>query len=164
MRIILGFVLASLAQAASQPLAVPFFKQQKDGCGAASVAMVMHYWGGPTAPAATEVYRSLYDAKLHGIPLIDMKHYLENNGFHAYTLHGDWTDIEEHLQKGRPVVVSLKKKNSAPLHFAVVTGEANGQVLLNDPTRKGITRIKRADFDKQWNRAEGWMLLAVPQQ
>jgi len=72
-RIILGFVLATLAGAASQPLSVPFFKQQKDGCGAASVAMVMHYWGGHPTPSAAEVYRSLYDAELHGIPLIEMK-------------------------------------------------------------------------------------------
>ena len=162
MRIILGILLATLAHAESQPLAVPFFKQQKDGCGAASVAMVMHYWG--EAPAAAEVYRSLYDVELHGIPLIDMKHYLENHGFHAYTLHGHWADVEEHLAKGRPVVVSLKRKDSAPLHFAVVTGTENDQVLLNDPTRKGTTRMKRADFEKQWNRAETWMLLAVPQQ
>ena len=170
-RLVLGFLLAiplaSLAVAASQPLTVPFFKQQKDGCGAASVAMVMHYWGGQRVealpyPAPAQVYQALYDKELGGIPLVEMKHYLENNGFRAYTLHGQFADVEQHVGKGRPVIVSLKKKDSSPRHFAVVTGTTKSHVLLNDPTHKGTTRMKRAEFDKQWNRAETWMLLAAP--
>lgn len=168
-RIILGILLATLAQAASQPLTVPFFKQQKNGCGAASVAMVMHYWGGqkadaPAYPNPAEVYRSLYDAELHGIPLVEMKRYLEDNGFRAYTLHGRWVDVEQHVGKGRPVIVSLKKKDSSSMHYAVVTGTAKDQVLLNDPTHKGTTRMKRSEFEKQWNQADGWMLLAAPRK
>ena len=168
-RVILVILVATLVQAASQPLTVPFFKQEKNGCGAASVAMVMHYWSGqqpgaPTYPSHAEVYGSLYDADLRGIPLVEMKQYLEGHGFRAYTLHGLWTDLEQHLEKGRPLVVALKKKDSAPIHFAVVTGTASDRVLLNDPTRKGTTRMKRADFEKQWSRADSWLLLATPQR
>jgi len=165
-RLMVGLVFAALAHAASQPLAVPFYKQQKDGCGAASVAMVMHYWGeqkdgGRAYPNPAQVYQSLYDANLHGIPLVEMKRYLEDQGFAAYTLHGQIADVEQQVGKGRPVIVSLKKKDSSPLHFAVVTGWTKDHVLLNDPTHKGTTRMKRADFEKQWNRADSWLLLAV---
>ncbi len=161
-RILLALLLTAIAQAAAEPLKVPFFKQQKNGCGAASVAMVMNYWGVQQDPS--ETYRQLYDAELKGIPLIEMKQYLENSGFLAYTLRGGWSDLEQHLDKGRPVVVSLKKKDSSPIHFAVITGTAKDQVLLNDPTRKGTTRMKRAAFEKQWSNSEGWMLLAVPRK
>ena len=168
-RLILGILLAGLVHAAEQPSAVPFFKQQKNGCGAASVAMVMHYWRGQQAgarvyPNALEVYRSLYDPELYGIPLVEMKHYLEDNGFRAYTLHGRWADVEQHVGRGRPVIVALKKKDSSPMHFAVVTGTTEDRVLLNDPTQKSTRRMKRADFEKQWSQADGWMLLAVPQE
>lgn len=161
-RILLAVLLTTLAHAASQPLTVPFLKQQKNGCGAASVAMVMNYWG--VQKSGAEVYRTLYDPKLHGIPLIEMKRYLEDQGFRAFTLHGRWADVEQHLSKGRPVVVSLKKKGSSPMHYAVVTGMEKDRVLLNDPTRKGTTRMKPADFEKQWKQADGWMLLAVPRE
>lgn len=168
-RLVVGVLLATLAQAEGQPLPVPFFEQQKNGCGAASVAMVMHYWsvqkaGAPASPEPADVYRSLYDAKLGGIPLAQMKRYLEDRGFRAYTLHGRWSDLEQHLGKGRPVIVSLKKGRSSPLHYAVVTGIVKDRVLVNDPTRRGGTSMKRPAFEKQWNQAEFWMLLAAPRE
>ena len=35
---------AECCAAASSQLNLPFYPQKKNGCGAASVAMVMHYW------------------------------------------------------------------------------------------------------------------------
>ncbi len=93
---------------------------------------------------------------------MEMKRYLEGQGFRAYTVRGQWADLTAHVEKGRPVIVSLKKKASGPMHFAVVTGVDADQVLLNDPTRQKTTRIKRQAFEKLWRKADGWTLLAVP--
>lgn len=117
----------------AEPLAVPFVAQQKNRCGAASVAMVMHCWS----------YGSLYVPAFRGIPLVEMKRYLEGQGFRAYTLHGHRADLAAHLGKGRPVIVSLKKKPSGPMHFAVVTGVEKDQDTLRQ-------------------KADGWTLPAVP--
>src|SRR5678815_1098707 len=60
-------------------LDVPFVKQEKDGCGAASIAMVMQYWqaqqGQPLnrASSAVHIQRALYSAKAHGIYASDME-------------------------------------------------------------------------------------------
>ena len=164
---LLGVAVFTLAAAlAAEPLAVPFVAQQKNGCGAASVSMVMQYWAGQRSgtqyPDPAAVYASLYDPALRGIPLVEMKRYFEGQRFRAYTLHGEWADLAAHVGKGRPVSVSLKKRGAGPMHFAVVTGTTPDQVLLNDPTRQKTTRMKRPAFEKLWRKADRWMLLAVP--
>lgn len=161
------FCLAGEA-AAGGPLDVPFFRQAKNGCGAASVAMVAHYWGSRpaqqrvAAPSPEQVYQRLYDARRRGILLADMKRYLEDLGYRAFTFRGRWTDLEGHLAKGRPMIVGLKKSRSKDLHFAVLTGAETGHVWLNDPTRKQPHRVARAEFEKQWDLAGRWVLLATP--
>jgi predicted double-glycine peptidase len=152
MRWLLSIVAVS-TMAAAEPLAVPFFQQQKNGCGAASVAMVMHYWK-PGSPAATEVYRQLYMPERQGIPLADMRRYLEDAGFRAFTLRGQWSDAETHIGKGRPIIVSLKTRRTGRMH--------GGYVWVNDPTRKQAHRVKLREFQKQWELADRWMLLASP--
>jgi ABC-type bacteriocin/lantibiotic exporter with double-glycine peptidase domain len=157
MKIVLAFAVV----AAAAPLEVPFFQQQKNGCGAASVAMVMHYWK-PGTPSAAEVYRELYQPEPKGIPLADMRRYLEAAGFRAFTLRGEWSDLDTHVAKGRPIIVGLKPRRSGRLHFAVVVGLDGDSLWLNDPTRKRPHRVKRSEFQKQWDLADRWMLLASP--
>jgi len=147
--------------ACAQPLQVPFIQQEKNGCGAASVAMVMGYWGGPRV-AGTKVYNDLIDARRKGILLDDMKRYLIEHGYHAFTLRGQWPDLEDHLAKGRPIIIGLRPKKSKGIHFAVLVGSEDGSVWLNDPTRTKAHRMKQPDFRKQWELAENWMLLATP--
>ena len=152
--------LAANGAALYQPLPVPFFPQQKNGCGAASVAMVMHYWGSRQPPET--VYQKLYDAERRSIPLAGMKRHLEEAGFRVFTLPGEWADIDEHLGKGRPIIVGLKRDSLKPMHFAVVIGAAAERVWLNDPTRKKAIRVRLEEFQKQWERAGRWMLLTTP--
>lgn len=166
----LGIILlfASLCAAQTVALEVPFVRQQKNGCGAASVAMVMRYWQQHSAsapaeiPSPEEVYARLYEPGLKGIQLARMKRYLEDHGYRAYTLHGEWTSLAEHLAKGRPVIVALKPGSRKPMHFAVVSGTTGKDVLLNDPTKKKAGRIARGKFDAQWSRADRWILVAAP--
>jgi uncharacterized protein YvpB len=35
-------------------------------------------------------------------------------------------------------------------------------VFMNDPARGKLLRIERAEFEKEWQAAKNWMLLAVP--
>ncbi len=171
---------------ARPPLDVPFFQQAPNGCGAASVAMVMHYWGaqqmlhpvsGEAAalplPTPEEIYQKLYRPEREGIRLADMRHYLEEAGFHAFTLRGQWADLEKHLAKGRPLIVGIRKEAAAAslsgtqpqqprMHFVVLTGARGDFVWLNDPTRKKPTRIGQAEFNRQWALAGHWILLSTP--
>lgn len=162
-RLLAIVILASAALAAPYPpLDVPFFKQQKNGCGAASVAMVAHYWSAQTAPPPSQVYRDLYEPALRGIPLAGMRLYLEHHGFAAFTLRGTLAGLSPHLDKGRPLIVGLRKKTNGDIHFTVVTGIDSTHVWLNDPTSRKPKRMLPAEFDRQWALAGRWLLLATP--
>ena len=171
-RILRHFVLAlacsfSGSAASKAPLDVPFFQQEKNGCGAASVAMVAHYWGNrlesaPSPVPPKQVYDRLYTAERVGISLADMKQYLEELGYSAFTFRGEWIDLKGQLSKGRPIIVGLKNKRSERLHFAVLVGMESDHVWLNDPTRRQPNRVKQSDFEKQWKQGDRWLLLAAP--
>src|ERR1700732_19196 len=106
-------------------LDVPFVKQEKDGCGAASIAMVMQYWQAQHGQSvndtsdASQIQRTLYSAKAHGIYASDMERYFQEKGFRTFTIRGEWEDLQQHLGKGRPLIVALK-----PVALKPVSGSA----------------------------------------
>jgi ABC-type bacteriocin/lantibiotic exporter with double-glycine peptidase domain len=151
-------------------LDVPFVRQAKDGCGAASVAMIMQYWEKqqgeafqPGADAVT-IQRILYSSEAHGIYASAIEQYLRKNGFQTFAVEGTWADLRQHLEKGRPLLVALKPGGNAPLHYVVVAGleQEDGIVLQNDPAQRKLLKQNRSDFERAWKRADNWMLLALP--
>src|ERR671936_1558572 len=83
-----GYAFASAASGVW--LDVPFVKQEKNGCGAASIAMVMQYWQRQQQqtrqPSADleEIQRALYSSEAHGIYASDLEHYFQQHGFRAF--------------------------------------------------------------------------------
>lgn len=153
-------------------LDVPFVKQEKDGCGAASVAMVMQYWlkqQGRSDGAivdANEIHRAMSAQGGRAVYASAMKRYFEQHGFSVFPFRGEWNDLQDHLRKGRPLIVALRSSGAdASLHFVVVAGLDSGAgiVSLNDPARRKLLKQSRNDFEKQWSGANQWTLLAVPQ-
>jgi ABC-type bacteriocin/lantibiotic exporter with double-glycine peptidase domain len=159
---------------------VPYVKQEKNGCGAASIAMVMQYWLNkrPGRPAdavaidAIEIQRELYDPDANGIYASAMEHYFQRHGFRTFSFRGEWSDLHQHLIKGRPLIVALKPSGAgSQLHYVVVSGLETGQgqgqgrgfVLLNDPAQRKLLKQDRSDFEKQWAATDNWTLLALPQ-
>ena len=152
-------------------LDVPFVQQEKNGCGAASISMIMQYWqrqqNAMTQPAVDpdQIQRALYSEKAHGIYASDLEHYLSQHGFRTFAFRGEWSDLEANLAKGRPLLLALKPGHSDPLHFVVLAGVDAQQsiVLMNDPAQRKLLKQDRSDFEKQWKAAGNWTLLAVPQ-
>jgi ABC-type bacteriocin/lantibiotic exporter with double-glycine peptidase domain len=164
-------VRAQTAENAGIWLDVPFIKQTAEGCGSASIAMLLLYWGSHGTPVAAgrddaaAIQKQLYSRKAHGIFASDVERYLKESGFRVFALRGAWSDLREHLALGRPLIISLEPGNSrAPLHYVVVTGVdwQREAVFVNDPARGKLLRIERAEFEKEWLAARNWMLLAVP--
>jgi ABC-type bacteriocin/lantibiotic exporter with double-glycine peptidase domain len=152
-------------------LDVPFVKQEKNGCGAASIAMVMQYWQrqqglAPTAIAdAPEIQRSLYSSKAHGIYASDLERYFEQHRYRAFAFEGRMQDLEDHLAKGRPLIVALQPAAKTPLHYVVVAGidPTKSIVFVNDPAERKLLQQDFATFEKEWKGTGNWTLLAVPQ-
>jgi ABC-type bacteriocin/lantibiotic exporter with double-glycine peptidase domain len=173
--IICGVILSSSSTLSAQPSAiwldVPFIKQEKDGCGAASIAMVMQYWlrqqhGSADSRAdAARIQHVLYSSNAHGIFATEMEHYFQQSGFRTFTIRGEWGDLQQHLQKGRPLIVALKPGAGGDLHYVVVTGLDSSQslVLINDPAQRKLLKQDRAGFEREWSATGKWTLLAVPE-
>lgn len=150
---------------------VPFVAQTKEGCGSAAISMVMQYWakqnGQAASPAmdAGKIQELLYSPSQKGIPASAMERYFREAGYRTFPFRGEWADLQRHLSKGRPLIVSLKASGrSGPLHYAVVVGldAERGFVFLNDPAMGKMLRISREGFEAEWVPAKSWTLLAVP--
>jgi ABC-type bacteriocin/lantibiotic exporter with double-glycine peptidase domain len=150
-------------------LDVPFVNQGKDGCGAASIAMVMQYWQlkqfQSSSPNPDEIQRTLHSDKAHGIYSSDMVRYFQQNGYATYAFVGDWSDLRQHLEKGRPLIAALKPGSMVPLHYVVVAGldQERQLVLLNDPAQRKLLKEDRSRFEQEWKGAGRWTLLALPE-
>jgi ABC-type bacteriocin/lantibiotic exporter with double-glycine peptidase domain len=153
-------------------LDVPFVKQDKDGCGAASIAMVMQYWDRQQGQELTlssdavHIQQVLISRTAHGIFASDMERYFQQNGYATFAFAGDWDVLHSHLQKGRPLIVALKPGSHLPLHYVVVAGLDAGSelVLLNDPAQRKLVKEDGARFEEEWKAAGHWTLLAVPKR
>lgn len=159
------------AQSSGVWLDVPFVRQEKEACGAASIAMVMQYWSAQQSrPAdadsdAVRIQRALYSRRAHGIYASDLEAYLKQHGYRTFAFPGEWNDLRQHLEKGRPLIVALKPGAAeSSLHYVVVTGLDWGQglVMINDPAQKKLLKEERPAFEKEWKAAGNWTLLALP--
>ncbi len=163
--------LARAADPAGVWIDVPFVAQQGEGCGAASLAMVMQYWEQKLGRAATassdyaQIERALYSPGAHGIYASAMEHYLRGNGYRTFAFAGTLGDLAEHVAKGRPLIVALEPGKGEPLHYVVVAGvdPARQTVLVNDPAQRKLLAEDTARFEREWKAAGSWTLLAVPE-
>ncbi len=149
---------------------VPYVHQPREGCGAASLAMVMNYWAqqqGHPAGADSDVatiQQQLYSSSEHGILASQMQAYLRKHGYEVFALAGRWSDLETQLGKGRPLILALRPGGQTALHYVVVDGvdPGRGLVTMNDPAERKLLSQERAAFEKDWSATGNWMLLAVP--
>jgi predicted double-glycine peptidase len=169
--LVLAAAAAIPAQSAAPVLDVPVVVQQKNGCGAAAVAMVIRYWRSQMPafqadddPAA--VFERLYVPAEKGIRGADMARYFEQQGFRAFVIHADESDLSHHLSLGRPLIVCLRPKRAAPNHYVVVVGAdaSAGTISFVDPAKGVVVRQSASRFRDEWAPAENWTLLAVPQK
>ena len=131
--------------------------------------MVMQYWHkqqdrpSDDSSKATQIHRALYVPGADGIYASAMERYFQEHGFRTFSFRGDWEILQQHLQKGRPLIVALKPSGS--LHYVVVVGLDTQQdlLLLNDPWQRKLLKQDRTDFEKQWSATGKWTLLALPQ-
>lgn len=170
-RLALAGCLAAAVWAAQSAvwIDVPFVKQERNGCGAASVAMVIDYWqhhqGRSGSADAAQIQRALYTEKAHGIYASQIERYFDEHGFRVFAFAGEWNDLEQHVRKGRPLIVALKP-DSGGLHYVVVAGvdDERRLVLVNDPAERKLLAREWKTFGREWKGAANWTLLAVPRE
>jgi ABC-type bacteriocin/lantibiotic exporter with double-glycine peptidase domain len=151
-------------------LDVPFVRQEKEGCGAASISMVMQYWqrqqNRPADPSADfdRIQRALHSNAANGIYASDMERYFRQNGYSTYAFSGQLRDLAHHLEKGRPLIAAIRPGWRLPLHYVVVAGLVPERrlVMVNDPAERKLVNEDYSRFEHDWKAAGHWTLLVVP--
>ena len=153
-------MLTLLGLLAAVPLAVPFVPQQKDTCGAASLTMVMRYWGADVTH--DEIAASALEDGKAGIAGSRLEAFARGRGFFALAYEADVAQLRETLAKGRPLIVALRVGRGLDHDVVVTAMGPEGDVTLHDPALGRDRRLTRADFEKRWRGASHWALLVLP--
>ncbi|WP_041245786.1 C39 family peptidase [Geotalea uraniireducens] len=125
--------------------------QQYDfSCGSAALATLLTYHYEDKV-SEQDVFKFMFDTgdqekiRKNGFSLLDMKNYLEANGYRAA---GYQITLDKLAEIGVPAIVLINIKGYK--HFVVVKGISAKMVLLSDPAA-GARTIPRAEFESMWN-------------
>ena len=119
-------------------------------CGSAAVATLLTYqYGRPVTEQEVflEMYRDGDQAKIRaeGFSLLDMRRYLERQGFVA---DGFELPVDKLAEEQLPAIVLLNDRGYR--HFVVVKGLRDGRILLGDPAR-GTRAMSLPRFARLWD-------------
>jgi tetratricopeptide (TPR) repeat protein len=155
-------MLLTLAMAAALTLPVPFEAQEKDACGAASLAMVLRFWHHDIAQK--EITDALLEPELRGIPGSRLVEFARARGLRAVAYAGDFAHLRDFVGKGRPLIVALKVGRDR-YHNVVVTGfdDEREAVVVNDPDKGPDRRVAEQKFEERWAGGNHWTLLVMPE-
>lgn len=132
--------------------------------------MVMEYWARQEhRPAASDsqvasIQRRIFSPKQHGATPEAIENYFHSHGYLAFGVNGTWSDLQQQLSRGRPLIVALRPPGESQLHYVVIAGidPARQLVMMNDPAQRKLLTQERQGFEKDWSATHDWMLLAVP--
>jgi len=141
-------------------LSVPFVPQEKETCGAASLAMVLGYWD--AAIPQQEIAAALHEPELRGIRGSRLAEFARQRGLTAVAYEGDLAHLGEYLAKGRPLIVAWKLGRSRYHDVVVVGVDPDGALRVHDPAAGPGRRVDRRTFERRWGGAGHWTLLVLP--
>ena len=142
---------------------VPFYPDDTDQCGPATLASVLTYWGVPSDPATLK--EETYTPRLGGSLPIDLLLTVQAQGLQAEGVSGTLETLKAELNDNHPVVALLNLGWAAfpQGHFVVITGydERQQGVYMHS----GLARDLFVPYEKflaNWEKTGRWMLLVQP--
>lgn len=142
---------------------VPFYAQETNQCGPASLAGVMNFWEIPVSPS--DIAREIYSKSAGGTLNMDMVLYPQRKGLVAEQYSGGMDDLRRKIDAGFPLIVLVDKGFSVVevAHFMVIIGYGEGGVIVNSGRERGEA-IAENDFLRAWRRTNYWTLLIRPKE
>jgi ABC-type bacteriocin/lantibiotic exporter with double-glycine peptidase domain len=159
--LILSLISPLNAAAQAPSLKVPFYPDQTDQCGPATLAGVLGYWGKPIEPK--QLRQEMYEAKLHGTLPMDLVYAAKTHGLTAETVRGNLQFIQSEIQAGRPVLVVINRGYTIlPVnHFMIITGFDDGRKgLIVHSGKRANQFMSYRKFLKQWEKTDYWAMKA----
>jgi ABC-type bacteriocin/lantibiotic exporter with double-glycine peptidase domain len=158
--VVIPAVTGTEAQHAAVRLDVPVVKQPYNLCLAASVSMVLKYWGIEIAPESIGAQVPVYQGGTTGD---EMRRVVEQAGLRGFLIQPLFEDLLQHLEKRRPVIVVLPA-GRAGRHAVVLVGfDPSAELIwVNDPAVGRARALTYSEFRTQWDETRRWTFLIVP--
>jgi tetratricopeptide (TPR) repeat protein len=140
---------------------VPFYPDNTDQCGPASLASILNFWGKNVTPA--QLKSEVYIHRLRGSLPMDMPPALEANGLRAQIISGSFEIVKAELRAGRPMIAYLDfGTRKHPIgHYLVITGfddQRRGLYVHSSMHKDKFASYRR--FNRGWSDTDHWLLLA----
>ncbi|MBI5746406.1 MAG: C39 family peptidase [Nitrospirae bacterium] len=144
-------------------LTVPFFPQEKNQCGPASLAGILRFYGIEITP--DEISNEIYLPRIKGTLNIDLVFYARSKGMNAEAYHGDMADLKKRISGDRPLLLflNLGLKVFPAGHYIVVTGfDDKDKIIYAHSGSERDKPIRYWEFIRAWERGDFWTLLVTP--
>lgn len=139
----------------------PVRQQRENDCGPACLTTVLRAWD--QAVTLDELVKACPPREGGGVTAAALRAEAKKRGLKAFAIEGTLDDVEEHLAKGRPLIVGLVKRDlfGSRAHYEVVAGLAQDRsyLVLIDPARGWMRESKKA-FLREWE-SSGRVLLLI---
>jgi predicted double-glycine peptidase len=144
-------------------LVVPFFPDNADQCGPATLASILTYWGIPSDPQTLK--EEVYLRRLRGSLSVDLLLAAQARGLQAEGAGGTLDRVKTELAADRPVVALLNLGWTVypKGHYVIVTGydEQRQGVYLHSGMARNLF-VPYAVFLNNWEKTGRWMLQLRP--
>lgn len=130
---------------------MPFVQQKRDLCGPSALSSVLSYYGSQVSQE--EIGKVVFDSRLKGSLITDLKKYAESLGFNAEFSSGDISKIRYFIDQKKPVIALIDMgffMFSRP-HYVVVYGYDNEGFICHTGF-KANEKIKHYKFKKMWEK------------
>jgi hypothetical protein len=142
---------------------VPFFADDRDECGPATLAAALGFAGAPRS--VQQLADQVYLPQRQGALQPEMLAAVRRAGLVAYRLRPELRTLLAEVAGGLPVVVlqNLRLDAWPRWHYAVVVGYDldRGELVLRSGTHERLT-VSLAQFDRTWSKSGRWAFVAVP--
>ena len=123
------------------------FRQTPGYCGAASLKMVLDYFG--THKTERELARLTHSTRTLGAPPSSLVAVARKLGFHASVKTGaSFTDLQSYLRRRIPVIVDWFNTDDG--HYSVVVGLTRTHIILQDPELGRTRTLTQETFYRVW--------------
>ena len=144
---------------------VPFFPDDTDQCGPATLASLLTYWGIPSELPALKA--EMYSPRLRGTLPIDFLLAAQARGLQTEGSSGTLERLKAELDAHHPVVVLLNLGWVVfpQGHYVVITGydERQQGVYMHSGLARNLF-VPYAGFLSNWEKTGRWMLRAQPME
>jgi ABC-type bacteriocin/lantibiotic exporter with double-glycine peptidase domain len=122
--------------------------------------MVLKYWGYDVTPEEIGERVPVYKDGTTGR---DLAVFVETVNLQGFLLQPPFEDLLVHLERGRPLVVTLPRSGSSRHAMVLVGFDRPADVVwLNDPASGECKRQPLHDFRKEWEKGQRWTFLILP--